>query len=85
MGGRGALDRSADDRRLHCGWRRVATEDSDGGHADRFWAAALACAAAETSPAVYELHRVNNHADLRGMPQLGRPGAVRWRGRVGAL
>ena len=65
--------------------RLVATEDSEGGHADRFWAAALACGAAETSPAVYELRRVNNHADLRGMPRLGRPGAVRWRGMGGAL
>ena len=64
--------------------RLVATEDTDG-HADRFWAAALACAAAETEPVVYELHRVNNHADLRGRPNLGRPGAVRWRGMPGAL
>ena len=64
--------------------RLVATEDTDG-HADRFWAAALACAAAETQPAVYALHRINNHADLRGMPRLGRPGAVRWRGMSGAL
>ena len=48
--------------------RLVATEDTDG-HADRFWAAALACGAAETEPAVYELHRVNNHADLRGRPK----------------
>ena len=47
--------------------RLVATEDTDG-DADRFWAAALACAAAETQPAVYELHRVNNHAELRGGP-----------------
>ena len=64
--------------------RLVATEDTDG-HADRFWAAALACGAAETEPAVYELHHVNNHADLRGRPHLGRPGGVRWRGMPGAL
>ena len=62
----------------------MATEDTDG-HADRFWAAALACAATETQPAVYALHRINNHADLRGMPRLGRPRAVRWRGMSGAL
>ena len=64
--------------------RLVATEDTDG-HADRFWAAALACAAAETEPVVYKLHRVNNHANLRGRLNLGRPGAVRWRGMPGAL
>ena len=64
--------------------RLVATEDTDG-HADRFWAAALACAAVETEPAVYDLHRVNNHADRRGRPNLGRPGAVRWRGMDGGL
>ena len=45
--------------------RLVVTDDTDG-HADRFWAAALACGAAETEPAVYELHRIDNHADLRG-------------------
>ena len=64
--------------------RLVATEDTDG-HADRFWAAALACAAAETEPAVYELYRIDNHADLRGRPNLGRPGGVRWRGMGGVL
>ena len=47
--------------------RLVATEDT-AGHADRFWAVALACAAAETEDTVYELHRVNNPADLRGVP-----------------
>lgn len=64
--------------------RLVADGDTDG-HADRFWAAALACGAAETAPAVYELHRVDNRLDLRGRPNLGRPRAVRWRGRGGAL
>ena len=64
--------------------RLVASDDTDG-HADRFWAAALACAAAETAPVVYGLHRVNNHADLRGQPRLGRPGAIGWRGQRGAL
>ena len=64
--------------------RLVATEDTDG-TADRFCAAALACAAAETEAAVYALHRIDNHADLRGMPHLGRPGAVRWRGMNRAL
>ena len=44
--------------------RRVATEDNDG-DADRFWAAGLACAAVETEAAVYALHRIDNHADLR--------------------
>ena len=53
--------------------RLVATKDTDG-HADRLWAAALACGAAETEPAVYELHRIDNHADLRGRPNVGRPG-----------
>ena len=56
--------------------RLVASDDTDG-HADRFWAAALAWRAAELEPAVYALYRVNNHADLRGVPRLGRPGAVR--------
>ena len=64
--------------------RLVASDDTDG-HADRFWAVALACGAAELEPTVYALHRVNNHADLRGVPRLGRPGAVRWRGMNGAL
>ena len=64
--------------------RLVATDDTDG-HAERFWAAALSCGAAETQPAVYKLHRVDTHADLRGRPNLGRPGAVRWRGMNGAL
>ena len=64
--------------------RLVAGRDTDG-HADRFWALALAVAASVQAVEVYALHRINNHADLRGMPRLGRPGAVRWRGMNGAL
>ena len=64
--------------------RLVAAADTDG-HADRFWACALACGAAETSPAVYALHRVDNHAPGRDAPGLGRRGAIRWRGAAGAL
>ena len=64
--------------------RLVAAGDTDG-HADRFWALALACAAAETAPATYALHRVDNHAVRRGAPRLGRPGAVGWRGAAGGL
>ena len=64
---------------------RLVASDDDNGHADRFWSAALACGAAETGPAVYDLHRINKHPDLRGVPRLGRPGASRWRGQHGAL
>ena len=47
--------------------------------------AAMACGAAETEPVVYELHRIDNHADLRGRPNLGRSGGVRWRAMPRAL
>ena len=67
------------------GIRLVADESDTDGHADRFWAAALACAAAEIGPATYELHRINNHAPLAGRRRLGRPGAVRMRSQLGAL
>ena len=63
--------------------------ESDGsetdGHADRFWAQALAASGAAEGHVDYALHRVNNHADLGGQPRLGRPGAVGWRGHHGAL
>ena len=36
--------------------RLVATDDT-AGRAERFWAAALFCGAAETQPAVYKLHQ----------------------------
>lgn len=65
--------------------RLVADEAGTDGHADRFWALALACAAAETEPAVYEFHRINNHARLDHRRPLGRPGALRMRGQPGAL
>lgn len=56
--------------------RLRAIEDADR-YADRFWTAMLACAAAETEPVAYDLHRIDNHADLWGRPNLGRPAAVR--------
>ena len=65
--------------------RLVADEADTDGHADRFWAAALACAAAETAPAVYALHRINNHARIDHLRRLGRPGALRMRSQAGAL
>lgn len=67
------------------GPRLVADEANTDGHADRFWAAALACAAAEVTPGAYELHRINNHARLDHRRPLGRPGALRMRGQPGAL
>ena len=63
--------------------------ESDGtetdGHADRFWAQALAVSGAAEGHVDYGLHRVDNHADLAGAPVLGRPGAARWRGQAGGL
>ena len=67
------------------GPRLVADEGNTDGHADRFWAAALACAAAELAPAVYAVRRIDNHARLDHHRRLGRPGAMRMRGQVGAL
>ena len=67
------------------GIRLVADESDTDGHADRFWAAALACAAAETAPAVYALRRIDNHRDLGARRRLGRPGAMRMRSELGAL
>ena len=64
---------------------RLVASDDENGHADRFWSAALACGGAEIGPAVYDLHRVNNHADLSRLHRFGRPGAARWRGQAGAL
>ena len=64
--------------------RLIASDDTDG-HADRFWAVALACGAAETAPMQYGLQRVDNHKDMRGQRRLGRPGAMRWRTQVGGL
>ena len=60
----------------------VATDFTDR-HADRFWAAGRACAGAETQPAVYALHRVDNQTDLPGRPSLGRPGPSGGGGRTG--
>ena len=67
------------------GPRLVADESDTDGHADRFWACGLACAAAETTPAVYDLRRIDNHARLDHRRRLGRPGALRMRNQVGAL
>ena len=68
------------------GGTRLASDETDtDGHADRFWSQALAVAGAASGHTVYGLHRVNNHADLRGVPRLGRPGAVRWRSHHGGL
>ena len=67
------------------GPRLVADESGTDGHADRFWAAGLACAAAETAPAIYELHRVDNHRRLDHVRRLGRPGALRMRSQLGGL
>ena len=64
--------------------RLVAGRDTDG-HADRFWALALACAAAAEPVAVYDLRRIDNHARLDHRRRLGRPGALRMRNQVGAL
>ena len=67
------------------GPRLVADQSDTDGHADRFWAAALACSAAETTPVEYAVRRIDNHARLDHVRRLGRPGALRMRGRVGAL
>ena len=67
------------------GPRLVADESDTDGHADRFWAAALACAAAEMTPAIYAFRPVDNHRRLDHRRRLGRPGAMRMRGQVGAL
>ena len=64
---------------------RLVSEESKDGHADRFWALALACGAAETRPARYDLHRTPLRAPLDHVRPLGRPGAFRMRGRAGAL
>ena len=50
----------------------MATDFTDR-HADRFWAAGRACAGAETQPAVYALHRVDNQADLPAGRASGGP------------
>ena len=67
------------------GPRLVADESDTDGHADRFWAAGLACAAAEMTPAIYAFRPVDNHRRLDHRRRLGRPGAMRMRGQVGAL
>ena len=46
------------------GPRLVADESDTDGHADRFWAAGLACAAAEMTPAIYDFRRIDNHRRL---------------------
>ena len=51
----------------------------------RLCAQALFVAGAASRHTVYAVHRVNNHADLRGVPHLDRPGAVRWRSQLGGL
>lgn len=65
--------------------RLVADESGTDGHADRFWALALACATAETTAPRYELHRIDNHKRLDHRRPLGRPGALRMRGQPGGL
>lgn len=65
--------------------RLVADEVGTDGHADRFWALALACAAAEMTPVVYAFRRVDNHARLDHRRPLGRPGALRMRSQPGGL
>lgn len=57
------------------------------GHADRFWALALACACAGPGEARYAAHRIDNHRDgSRDRHQLGRPGRDwRWRAQRGGL
>ena len=67
------------------GIRLVADESDTDGHADRFWAAALACAAAETSPVVYAFRRIDNHRRIDHVRRLGRPGAMRMRSELGGL
>ena len=43
--------------------RLVAERSGTDGHADRFWAVALAMAAAATAPACYRLHRLDDRRD----------------------
>ena len=43
--------------------RLVAERAGTDGHADRFWALALAMGAAAEAPACYRLHRIDNHRD----------------------
>lgn len=72
---------------------RLYSEDAtpDGrrsvGHADRFWAISLACAAAGPGAPRYAAHRIDNHRDgSRDRHQLGRPGRDwRWRAQRGGL
>ena len=57
------------------------------GHADRFWALALAAASAGSGEARYAAHRIDNHRDgSRDARQCGRPGRTwRWRSQRGGL
>ena len=48
----------------------------------RLWAQALIVAGAASC---HTVHCIDNHADLRGVPHLDRPGAVRWRSQLGGL
>ena len=66
--------------------RLVAERAGTDGHADRFWALALAMGAAAAAPACYRLHRIDNHRDLSDHPRVpGRPGRVSMRSQPGAL
>ena len=63
-------------------------EASGGGHADRFWAAALAAGACAGGAARYALHRIDNHRDgsRDRRPLDHRTGrGWRWRGQGGGL
>ena len=69
------------------GPRLVVTGDTDG-HADRFWAAALACGAAETDPMAYGCHRIDNHSNADPRYRFSgrrRAGTVSMRSLTGAL
>ena len=66
-----------------CGTRLKSDGSESDGHAERFWAQALAVSGAADGHVEYALHRIGNHADLQGLPRLGRPSALRWRAQLG--